>query len=99
MNQKETIRELTSKLSRCESQSVPAAEGASSRRPGAKNTMGDVSRGTTETLAQLGQTLQTLKQRLENLEVGGPQCLSKPAFTLDPRVSLHNQLSVSEITD
>lgn len=68
MNQKETIRELTSKLSRCESQSAPTAEGASSRRPGGKNTMGDVSRGTTETLAQLGQTLQTLKQRLENLE-------------------------------
>uniref|UniRef100_A0A8C6WH05 Neuronal pentraxin 1 n=1 Tax=Neogobius melanostomus TaxID=47308 RepID=A0A8C6WH05_9GOBI len=72
MNQKETIRELTSKLSRCESQSGPTAEGASGRRPGAKNTMGDVSRGTTETLAQLGQTLQTLKQRLENLEVGPP---------------------------
>uniref|UniRef100_A0A3P8WAX2 Neuronal pentraxin 1 n=1 Tax=Cynoglossus semilaevis TaxID=244447 RepID=A0A3P8WAX2_CYNSE len=56
MNQKETIRELTSKLSRCESQSFPS------------NTMGDVSRGTMDTLAQLGQTLQTLKQRLENLE-------------------------------
>lgn len=69
MNQKETIRELTSKLSRCESQSLPAA-GPGGRRPGSKNTMGDVSRGTTDTLAQLGQTLQTLKQRLENLEVG-----------------------------
>ncbi|KAM9313773.1 neuronal pentraxin-1-like [Pholidichthys leucotaenia] len=70
VNQKETIRELTSKLSRCESQSLPVAAGpgAGSRRPGSKNTMGDVSRGTTETLAQLGQTLQTLKQRLENLE-------------------------------
>ncbi|KAK1885620.1 Neuronal pentraxin-1, partial [Dissostichus eleginoides] len=67
MNQKETIRELTSKLSRCESQSLPAA-GPGGRRPGVKNTMGDVSRGTTDTLAQLGQTLQTLKQRLENLE-------------------------------
>ncbi|CAL9700879.1 unnamed protein product [Knipowitschia caucasica] len=66
MNHKETIRELKSKLSRCESQSAPVAEGA--RRPGGKNTMGDVSRGTTETLTQLGQTLQTLKQRLENLE-------------------------------
>lgn len=70
VNQKETIRELTSKLSRCESQSLPAAAGPGGRRPGSKNTMGDVSRGTTETLAQLGQTLQTLKQRLENLEVG-----------------------------
>lgn len=71
MNQKETIRELTSKLSRCESQSFPAAAvGPGGRRPGSKNTMGDVSRGTADTLAQLGQTLQTLKQRLENLEVG-----------------------------
>lgn len=70
VNQKETIRELTSKLSRCESQSLPAAAGPGGRRPGSKNTMGDVSRGTTDTLAQLGQTLQTLKQRLENLEVG-----------------------------
>lgn len=69
MKQKETIGELTSKLSRCEGQSLPAA-GAGGRRPGSKNTMGDVSRGTAETLAQLGQTLQTLKQRLENLEVG-----------------------------
>lgn len=67
MKQKETITELTSKLSRCEGQSLPAA-GPGGRRPGSKNTMGDVSRGTTETLAQLGQTLQTLKQRLENLE-------------------------------
>ncbi|CAG10763.1 unnamed protein product, partial [Tetraodon nigroviridis] len=67
-NQRDTIRELTSKLSRCEGQSLPAA-GPGGRRPGAKNTMGDVSRGATDTLAQLGQTLQTLKQRLENLEV------------------------------
>lgn len=70
MNQKETIRELTSKLTRCESQSLPES-GPGGRRPGSKNTMGDVSRGPTETLAQLGHTLQTLKQRLENLEVGG----------------------------
>ncbi|XP_028313956.1 neuronal pentraxin-1-like isoform X2 [Gouania willdenowi] len=68
VNQKETIRELTSKLSRCESQSLPVAAGTGGRRPGGKNTMGDLSRGTTETLTQLGQTLQTLKQRLENLE-------------------------------
>ncbi|XP_068607294.1 neuronal pentraxin-1-like [Brachionichthys hirsutus] len=67
-DQKETIRELASKLSRCESQSLPAGGGPGGRRPGPKNTMGDVSRGTTDTLAQLGQTLQALKQRLESLE-------------------------------
>ncbi|KAM9770676.1 LOW QUALITY PROTEIN: neuronal pentraxin-1-like [Menidia menidia] len=64
-NQRETIRELTSKLSRCESQS--ASPGAAPR-PGAKDTMGDVSRGTADTLAQLGLTLHALRQRLETLE-------------------------------
>uniref|UniRef100_A0A8B9BG67 Neuronal pentraxin 1 n=1 Tax=Anser brachyrhynchus TaxID=132585 RepID=A0A8B9BG67_9AVES len=77
MNQKETIRELTAKLGRCESQSVleappgePKGGGAGRRQPGfAKNTMGDLSRApAAETLSQLGQTLQSLKTRLENLE-------------------------------
>lgn len=88
MNQKETIRELTSKLSRCESLSLPAA-GPGGRRPGSKNTMGDVSRGTTDTLTQLGQTLQTLKQRLENLEVGEHLLSSLfPLLLLPPPLSL-----------
>lgn len=73
MNQKETIRELTSKLTRCESQSASepgdARVGGRRKETGTKNTMGDVSRGPTDTLAQLSQTLQSLKQRLENLEV------------------------------
>lgn len=73
MNQKETIRELTSKLARCESQSGAEAgdarPGGRRKEAGTKNTMGDVSRGPAETLTQLSQTLQSLKQRLENLEV------------------------------
>ncbi|XP_051573022.1 neuronal pentraxin 1 like [Myxocyprinus asiaticus] len=72
MNQKESIRELTSKLARCESQSASepgdARVGGRRKETGTKNTMGDVSRGPTDTLAQLSQTLQSLKQRLENLE-------------------------------
>ncbi|KAJ8264133.1 hypothetical protein GJAV_G00145570 [Gymnothorax javanicus] len=71
MNQKETIRELTSKLTRCEGQLPEPGDsrpGGRRKETGSKNTMGDVSRGPSETLAQLGQTLQTLKQRLENLE-------------------------------
>ncbi|XP_068769990.1 neuronal pentraxin-1 [Struthio camelus] len=75
MNQKETIRELTAKLGRCESQSVLDALPGEPRpggrkQPGfSKNTMGDLSRApAAETLSQLGQTLQSLKTRLENLE-------------------------------
>lgn len=75
MNQKDTIRELTAKLGRCESQSVLDGEskgGGGGRKQGgfSKNTMGDLSRApAAETLSQLGQTLQSLKTRLENLEV------------------------------
>ncbi|NWV59714.1 NPTX1 protein, partial [Malurus elegans] len=70
MNQKETIRELTAKLGRCESQSVLEPSGEGKGRKGfSKNTMGDLSRpAAAETLSQLGQTLQSLKTRLENLE-------------------------------
>ncbi|MBN3272114.1 NPTX1 protein, partial [Polyodon spathula] len=72
MNQKETIRELTAKLSRCESQSITdpgETRPGSRRKETGKNTMGDVSRTAADTLNQLAQTLQSLKQRLENLEV------------------------------
>lgn len=77
LSQKETIRELTTKLGRCESQSTldtGAGEARASggrKQPGSgKNTMGDLSRTpAAETLSQLGQTLQSLKTRLENLEV------------------------------
>ncbi|KAM6377102.1 neuronal pentraxin-1 [Pluvialis apricaria] len=76
MNQKETIRELTAKLGRCESQSglealpgEPKGGGAGRKGGFGKNTMGDLSRApAAETLSQLGQTLQSLKTRLENLE-------------------------------
>ncbi|NXJ82742.1 NPTX1 protein, partial [Trogon melanurus] len=73
MNQKETIRELTAKLGRCESQNgleAPPGEPKGGRKAGfSKNTMGDLSRSpAAETLSQLGQTLQSLKTRLENLE-------------------------------
>uniref|UniRef100_A0A8C3YGG8 Neuronal pentraxin 1 n=2 Tax=Suina TaxID=35497 RepID=A0A8C3YGG8_9CETA len=77
LSQKETIRELTAKLGRCESQSTldasageARAGGGGRKQPGSgKNTMGDLSRTpAAETLSQLGQTLQSLKTRLENLE-------------------------------
>ncbi|XP_069055830.1 neuronal pentraxin-1 isoform X1 [Pleurodeles waltl] len=76
LSQQDTIRELTSKLSRCESQSSaePGTNDAKAGLPGArkippKGSLGDLSRGpAAETLSSLGQTLQTLKTRLENLE-------------------------------
>ncbi|XP_067914815.1 neuronal pentraxin 1 like [Heterodontus francisci] len=77
MNQKETIRELTAKLSRCESQSM-SEPSVSEHKPrqgfrrkqsgNSRNTMGDLSLAQADTLNQLGQTLQSLKTRLENLE-------------------------------
>ncbi|XP_030744079.2 neuronal pentraxin-1 [Echinops telfairi] len=69
LSQKETIRELTTKLGRCESQST-LDTGTGRKQPGSgKHTMGDLSRTpAAETLSQLGQTLQSLKTRLENLE-------------------------------
>ncbi|CAH2291490.1 neuronal pentraxin-1 [Pelobates cultripes] len=76
MNQKDTIRELTTKLARCEGNTVleiPSLGSTGSRKKEngtPKNTMGDLSRTpTAETLTQLGQTLQSLKTRLENLEM------------------------------
>ncbi|XP_053552271.1 neuronal pentraxin-1 [Bombina bombina] len=79
MSQKDTIRELTTKLARCEGHTVleipsnepkTATSGSRKKETGtSKNTMGDLSRTpTAETLTQLGQTLQSLKTRLENLE-------------------------------
>ncbi|XP_078427292.1 neuronal pentraxin 1 like isoform X1 [Cetorhinus maximus] len=77
MNQKETIRELTAKLSRCESQSMsePSVsehkpeQGLHSEQSGnSRNTLGDLSLAQADTLSQFGQTLQSLKTRLENLE-------------------------------
>ncbi|XP_060794927.1 neuronal pentraxin-2b [Neoarius graeffei] len=57
------IKELTSKLSQCESTS----EESSSWRNG-KDTMDDVPRDPNETLHALGKTMQSLKDRLQNLE-------------------------------
>lgn len=78
VSQQGTIKELNSKLARCESAAAAAAEvspqgksrGQSSRRKElGKNTMGDLPRDPGETIDQLGKTMQSLKGRLENLEV------------------------------
>lgn len=100
MNQKETIRELTSKLARCESQSGAepgdARPGGRRKEAGTKNTMGDVSRGPADTLTQLSQTLQSLKQRLENLEVGSGEpfslIIASPSLSLSVFLALWGTL-------
>ncbi|XP_061701214.1 neuronal pentraxin-2-like isoform X2 [Syngnathoides biaculeatus] len=83
-SQQRTIKELNSKLARCEAAAATAAAAAAaddtaqqpakSRGPGSrrkeqgKNTMGDLPRDPSETINQLGKTMQSLKGRLESLE-------------------------------
>uniref|UniRef100_A0A3B5AE88 Neuronal pentraxin 2 n=1 Tax=Stegastes partitus TaxID=144197 RepID=A0A3B5AE88_9TELE len=62
VSQQGTIKELNSKLARCEA-------AADERKEYGKNTMGDLPRDPGETIDQLGKTMQSLKGRLENLEV------------------------------
>ncbi|KAJ7989727.1 hypothetical protein DPEC_G00307530 [Dallia pectoralis] len=72
VTQQGTIKELNSKLSRCESaeeDSAGRSRGSSRRKDYSKNTMGDLPRDPTETIDQLGKTMQGLKGRLENLEL------------------------------
>lgn len=68
-----TIKELNSKLSRCEAAAQDARDskwrGGARRKDFGKNTMGDLPRDPVETIEQLGKTMQGLKDRLENLEV------------------------------
>ncbi|KAK2876585.1 hypothetical protein QQF64_004613 [Cirrhinus molitorella] len=61
VNQLGTIKELTSKLSRCESDSEMF-------RKMNKDTMDDVPKDPNDTIDVLGKTMQSLKDRLENLE-------------------------------
>uniref|UniRef100_A0A8C6TQR7 Neuronal pentraxin 2a n=1 Tax=Neogobius melanostomus TaxID=47308 RepID=A0A8C6TQR7_9GOBI len=73
VSQQGTIKELNSKLARCEaaaddSQSKSRGQG-SRRKDYGKNTMGDLPRDPGDTIDQLGKTMQSLKGRLENLEV------------------------------
>ncbi|KAL2078136.1 hypothetical protein ACEWY4_025821 [Coilia grayii] len=64
VNHLATIKELTSKLTLCES----ASEVASSWRKNKLDTMDDVPRDPNDTVYILGKTMQSLKDRLENLE-------------------------------
>lgn len=67
VSQQGTIKELNSKLARCEAEAK--SRGSARRKDYSKNTMGDLPRDPTETVEQLGKTMQSLKDRLGNLEV------------------------------
>ncbi len=67
VSQQGTIIELNSKLARCEADAK--SRGSARRKDYSKNTMGDLPRDPTETVEQLGKTMQSLKDRLQNLEV------------------------------
>ncbi|XP_063047567.1 neuronal pentraxin-2a [Engraulis encrasicolus] len=74
VSQQGTIKELNAKLSRCEAQAQDApregkGRGGSRRKDYNKNTMGDLPRDPTETVEQLGKTMQGLKDRLQSLEL------------------------------
>uniref|UniRef100_A0A672FJ63 Neuronal pentraxin 2a n=1 Tax=Salarias fasciatus TaxID=181472 RepID=A0A672FJ63_SALFA len=73
VSQQGTIKELNSKLARCEAAADESTQGksrgqGSRRKEYGKNTMGDLPRDPGETIDQLGKTMQSLKGRLENLE-------------------------------
>lgn len=67
-SQREAIRELTAKLGRCEGLAGGKAPG---RAASGKDTMGDLPRDPGHVVEQLSRSLQTLKDRLESLEVAG----------------------------
>lgn len=74
VSQQGTIKELNSKLTRCEAAADESSQGksrgqGSRRKEYGKNTMGDLPRDPNETIDQLDKTMQSLKGRLENLEV------------------------------
>lgn len=74
VSQQGTIKELNSKLARCEAAADESSHGksrgqGSRRKEYGKNTMGDLPRDPSDTIDQLGKTMQSLKGRLENLEV------------------------------
>lgn len=80
--QREAIRELTGKLARCEGLAGGKARGAGAT---GKDTMGDLPRDPGHVVEQLSRSLQTLKDRLESLEVaargerGGPRMGTLPS--------------------
>ncbi|XP_023664900.1 neuronal pentraxin-2 isoform X2 [Paramormyrops kingsleyae] len=96
-----TIKELTSKFSRCESATGESFLGGKYRNKGSwrkdgTNTMGDLPRDPSETIDHLGKTMQNLKSRLENLEQQMRANLSGISFPNELRDLLQRRLGVLE---
>lgn len=68
VNQVSTIKELTTKLSLCQSASGARFDTTGLWSKDNQNTMGDVPRDPNDSIDNLGKTMQSLKDRLENLE-------------------------------
>ncbi|KAM9304929.1 neuronal pentraxin-2 [Gastrophryne carolinensis] len=90
-NQKETIRELTAKLSRCESLNEDGKPWKKGKSEG-KDTMGDLPRDPGLIIDQLSRTMQSLKDRLENLEHQLRSNVSYSALPSDLREMLQRRL-------
>ncbi|XP_036408853.1 neuronal pentraxin-2a [Megalops cyprinoides] len=99
VTQQGTIKELTSKLSRCEAAALdPLRDGkyksqGSWRQDHSKNTMGDLPRDPGETIDHLGKTMQGLKDRLENLEQQTRTNASGSRMSSELRDLLKNRLA------
>ncbi|NWR68156.1 NPTX2 protein, partial [Bucorvus abyssinicus] len=92
-SQREAIRELTGKLSRCESADGKSATGTWKKEPGkGKDTMGDLPRDPAQVIDQLSRTMQTLKDRLESLEHQLRANVSYAALPNDLREMLQRRL-------
>ncbi|NXX15774.1 NPTX2 protein, partial [Podargus strigoides] len=92
-SQREAIRELTGKLSRCESADGKSAAGTWKKELGkGKDTMGDLPRDPAQVIDQLSRTMQTLKDRLESLEHQLRANVSYAALPNDLREMLQRRL-------
>ncbi|XP_067859867.1 neuronal pentraxin-2-like [Heptranchias perlo] len=100
-NQKETIKELTSKLTRCESLAMSESAQLEAKYKGTrrkqyksngKDTMGDLPRDHSEVVDHLGRTIQALKDRLGSLEQQTRPSLSNHAIPSDLREQLQRKL-------
>ncbi|KAF1663308.1 Neuronal pentraxin-2, partial [Aptenodytes patagonicus] len=92
-SQREAIRELTGKLSRCESADGKSDTGTWKKELGrGKDTMGDLPRDPAQVIDQLSRTMQTLKDRLESLEHQLRANVSYAALPNDLREMLQRRL-------